>query len=209
LTGGPRLSAVDPLTRARSLSRSLPSGADLSASVFLNRALSLYLSVSRARFASCRGVAPSVPLFSLYAMGQPCQFRLLRARRGPARAHSCTSPGFSATTPTLASNSLLIAPHVPRAHPSPHFAHPHPLSRSAHVASHRWRPTSAFSAIQLAGDCSKPPRALPRGETLVPMPNFPYCALYSANFAFAGARPQQSVVLARWPTDLAWFSSLE
>jgi hypothetical protein len=47
----------------------------------------------------CRAVAPADPLFSLCAVGLPCQFCLLRARRGPARAHSRTSPGFSATTP--------------------------------------------------------------------------------------------------------------
>jgi hypothetical protein len=40
------------------------------------------------------------------AVGLPCQIRLPRARRGPARAHSRTSPGFSATTPAHASSSL-------------------------------------------------------------------------------------------------------
>jgi hypothetical protein len=39
------------------------------------------------------------------------------------------------------------------------------------------------------------------------MPNFPYCALCSANFNFAGARPRQTAVLARWPADLARSSS--
>jgi hypothetical protein len=66
-----------------------------------------------------------------------------------------------------------------------------------------------FPAIQLAGDRSKPPRAPPRGETLIPVPNFPYCALCLANFAFAGARSRQTVVLARCPTDLARSSSPE
>jgi hypothetical protein len=96
---------------------------------------------------------------------------------------------------------------VPRARPSHHFAQLHPLSRSAHAASRRQRPAPAFPAIQLAGDRSKPPRAPPRGETPVPMPNFPYCALCSANFAFAGARPRRTAVLARWPADLARSSS--
>jgi hypothetical protein len=64
-----------------------------------------------------------------------------------------------------------------------------------------------FPAIQLARDRAKPPRALPRGETPVPMPNFPYCAMCSSNFAFAGARPRRSAVLARWPADLARSSS--
>jgi hypothetical protein len=67
----------------------------------------------------------------------------------------------------------------------------------------------AFPTIQLAGDRSKPPRALPRGETPVPVPNFPYCALCSANFAFVGARSRQSTVLAQWPADLARSSSPE
>jgi hypothetical protein len=149
------------------------------------------------------------PLFSLYAVGQPCQFRLPHARRRLARAHSRTSPGFSATTPAHAPNSLLIAPPVPRAHPSPQFTHPRPLSRSALAARRRRRPALAFPTVQLAGDHAKPPRALARCETPVPMPNFPYCALCSSNFAFVSARPRRSVALTRWPADLVWFSSPE
>jgi hypothetical protein len=68
------------------------------------------------------------PLFSLCTVDLPCQFRLLRARRGLARAHSRTSPDFSATTPAHAPSSLFRAPPVPHAHPSPHFTHPRPLS---------------------------------------------------------------------------------
>ena len=204
----PPVSGSSP-SRAPSLSRSLPSGANLSAPVFFTRVLPLSLSVSRARIASRRAVAPRAPFFSLCAVGLPCQFRPLRARRGPARAHSRTSPDFSATTPAHAPSSLLRAPPVPRAHPSPHFAQLHPLSRSAHAASRRRRPAPAFPTIQLAGDRAKPPRAPPRGETPVPVPNFPYCALCSSNFAFAGARPRRSAVLARWPADLARSSSPE
>jgi hypothetical protein len=117
------------------------------------------LSASRAWFASCRAVAPRFPFFSLYAVGQPYQFCLLLTRRGPARAHSRTSPDFSATMSTHAPSSLFRAPPVPRAHPSPHFARLHPLSRSAHAASHRRRLAPAFPAIQLTGDRPKPPRA--------------------------------------------------
>jgi hypothetical protein len=165
-------------------------------------------SVSRARIASRLTIAPRAPFFSLCAVGLPCQFRPLRARRGPACAHSRTSPNFPATTPAHAPSSLFRASPVPRAHPSPHFAQLHPLSRSAHAASrHRQRPAPAFPAIQLAGDRSKPPRAPPRGETPVPVPNFPYCALCSANFTFSGAQPWWSAVLTRWPADLARFSS--
>jgi hypothetical protein len=99
----------------------------------------------------------------------------------------------------------LPAPYLePRAHPSPHFARLHPLS-----ASRRRRPAPAFPSIQLAGDRSKPPRASPRGETPIPESNFPYCAMCSSNFAFAGARPRRSAVLARWPADLARYSSPE
>jgi hypothetical protein len=116
---------------------------------------------------------------------------------------------FSATTPAHAPSSILRAPPVPRAHPSPHFAQLHPLSRSTHTASRHRRPAPAFPAIQLVGDRSKPPRAPPRRETPVPVPDFPYCALCSANFAFAGARPRRSTVLAWWPADLARSSSPE
>jgi hypothetical protein len=158
------------------------------------------LSISRARSASCRAVAPHAPFSSLCAVDPTCQFRPLRARRGPARAHSRTSPDFSTMMPTHAPSSLLRAPPVPRAHPSPHFAQLRPLSRSAHAASRR-RPAPAFPAIQLARDRSKPPRDPPRGETPVPVPTFPYCALCSAIFAFAGARPWRSAVLARWSAD--------
>ena len=61
----------------------------------------------------------------------------------------------------------------------------------------RRRPEPAFPAIQLAGDRPNPPRAPPRGETPLPVPNFPYCALCSSNFSIAGARPRRSAVLAR------------
>ncbi|PWZ17301.1 hypothetical protein Zm00014a_018293 [Zea mays] len=54
------------------------------------------------------------PLFSLCAVDPPCQFRPPRARRGPASAHSRTSPDFSATTPAHVTSSLLRAPPVPR-----------------------------------------------------------------------------------------------
>jgi hypothetical protein len=145
--------------------------------------------------------------FSLCVVGLPCQICLPRARRGPARAHSRTSPGFSATTPAHTPSSLFRAPTVPRAHPSPHFAQLHPLSRSAHAANSRRRSAPSFPAIQLAGDRSKPHRAPPRGETPVPVPNFPYCALCSSNFSFAGARLRWSAALARLPADLARSSS--
>ena len=175
MIGGPRLSAaILPRTRPPSLA-CCPVGPACRRQFSSHRAPSL--SISRAQFASHRAVAPHAPFSSLCAVDPTCQFCPLRARRGPARAHSHTSPDFSATAPAHAPSSLLRAPLVPRAHPSPHFAQLHPLSRSAHTASRHRRPAPVFPAIQLAGDRSKPPRASPRGETPVPMPNFLYCAL--------------------------------
>jgi hypothetical protein len=153
----PPVSGNSP-SRAPSFPRSLPSGASLPALVFFP-VRSLYLSVSRARSASRRAVAPHTPFSSLYDVDPTCQFCPLRAHHGPARAHSRTSPDFLATTPAHAPSSLLRAPPVPRAHPSPHFVQHGPLSRFAHTASRRRRPAPAFPAIQLAGDRSKPPRA--------------------------------------------------
>jgi hypothetical protein len=82
------------------------------------------------------------------AVGLPCQIRLPHARHGPARAHSRTSPGFSATTPAHASSSLFRAPPVPRAHPSPHSrslalsrALPMPLAAAGDPRPH-FRPSS-------------------------------------------------------------------
>jgi hypothetical protein len=123
----PLVSGSSP-SRAPSLPRSLPSGVDLSAPVFLPTpppTLSLSLSVSRAWIASRRAIAPCTPFFSLCVVGLLFQFRPLRARRGPARAHSRTSPDFSTTTPAHAPSSLLRAPPVPHAQPSPHFAQLH------------------------------------------------------------------------------------
>jgi hypothetical protein len=139
LTGGPRLSAA-VLLRARppSLAR-CPVGPTCQRQ--LSSLCALPFSVSWARSASRRVIAPHAPFSSLCAVDPTCQFRPLRARHGPARAHSRTSPDFSATTPAHAPSSLLRAPPVPHAHPSPHFVQLRPLSRSAHAASRHWRPT--------------------------------------------------------------------
>jgi hypothetical protein len=175
LTGGPRLSAaVLPFARALSLAR-CPVGPICQRKFpSLARSLSLCLAgLDRQSPSRC----PACPFFLSLRRGLALSVPPLHARRGPVRAHSRTSLDFSATMPAHAPNSLLRAPPVPRAHPSPHFAQLHPLSRSTHAASRRRRPALAFSAIQLTGDRSKLPRALPRGETPVPMPNFLYCAL--------------------------------
>jgi hypothetical protein len=66
LTGGPRLS-VAVLPHAPSLSRSLPSGADLSAPVSLARALPLSLSLSRGSGSPVAEPLPRAPLSSLSA----------------------------------------------------------------------------------------------------------------------------------------------
>jgi hypothetical protein len=171
--------------------------------------LALPLSLSRGPSSPAPSRCPTRLLYSLCAVDPPCQIRLPRARRGPVRAHSLTSPGFSAMTPAHAPNSHFRAPPVPRTRPSPHFAHPHPLSRSVLTARRCRRLTLVFPTIQLAGDHAKPPRAPPRGETPVPVPNFPYCTLCSSNFAFIGARSRRSAVLARWPAYLARSSSPE
>jgi hypothetical protein len=140
LTSEPRLSTAVPLSRTRSLSRSLPAGTNLSAPVFFTRALPLSLClVGPDRQSPSRCPARSFSSLSLCALDPPCQFRPLRARRGPERAHSRTSPDFSATTHAHTPNSLLRAPLVPRACPSPHFAQLHPLSRSAHAGDPRPR----------------------------------------------------------------------
>jgi hypothetical protein len=129
--------------------------------------LSLYLA---GPVRQCLAVAPARPLFSLYVVGLPCQFRLLHARRGPTCVHSRTSPGFSATMPAHVPSSLFRAPPVPHAHPSPHFTHPRPLSRYALAARRRRRPSLASPAIQIAGDRSKPPRAPPEVRHPSPCP---------------------------------------
>jgi hypothetical protein len=191
---------VDPAcqrqySRVRSLSPSLsrcPAGPACRCQFSFARSLSLSLFVSRARFASRRAVAPPASPF-------------LSLRRGPSLS-DLPSPrppwtgacalahvtGFHGHDAAHAPNSLLIAPPAPCAHPSPHFAHLHRLSRSALAASRRRRPAPVFPTIQLTGDYAQPPRAPPRGETPVPVPNFPYCALCSSNFAFTGARPRLS-----------------
>jgi hypothetical protein len=87
------------------------------------------LSVSWAWIAGRRVVAPRAPFFSLCVVGLPCQFRPLRARRGPARAHSRTSPDFLATTPAHALSSLLRAPPVPM-HTPRLISHSFTLSRA-------------------------------------------------------------------------------
>jgi hypothetical protein len=169
--------------------------------------LALYLSLPR---------EPGSPVTSRCPRASP----FLSLRRGPVLSDPPSSrsswtsacalshvAGFSTTTPAHVPRPLFRAPPVPRTHPSPHFAQLHPLSRYAHTASRRRRPALVFLAIQLAEDCSRPPRAPPRGETPVPVPNFLYCALCSFNFAFAGTRPRRSTMLARWLADLARSSS--
>jgi hypothetical protein len=181
----------------------------LSAPVFL-RLLALPLSIYftgpvRQPSSRCPRASPFLSLHRGPSLSDPPSPRLPWTG---ACAHAHVT-GFLGHDAAHAPNSLLIAPPAPCAHPSPHFAHLHPLSRSAIAASRRRRPAPMFLNIQLAGDRTQPPRAPPRGETPVPVPNFPYCTLCSSNFAFVGARPRRSVVLARWPADLARSSSSE
>jgi hypothetical protein len=140
VTGGPRLSA--PVSHARPLSLAhYPVGPICRRQLLHLLALPLSLCLA-GPIHQRRAVAPAHPLYSLCAVDPPCQIRLPHDRRGPARAHSRMSPGFSATTPAHAPNSLFRAPLVPRTRPSPHFAHPRPLSRSAHAAAGDSRPCS-------------------------------------------------------------------
>jgi hypothetical protein len=207
LTSGPRLSV--PVSRACPLSLAhCPVGPICRCQLLhpLSPSLSLYLAGPLCQSLSC---CPARPLFSLCAMDPPCQFRLPRASRGPARAHSRTSPGFSATTPPTCL-AFFLEPYQHPAH-TPHLiSHSFALSRALPTppAAAR-RPAPVFPAIQLAGDRPKPPQAPPQGETPVPAPKFLYYAMCSSNFAFAGARPRRSAVLARWPADLARSSSPE
>jgi hypothetical protein len=151
LTDRSRLSAA-ALSLARSLSLALcPLGPTLSVPVSsptLSSSLSLSLSVClagpvRQLLSRC----PTRPLFSLCAVGLPRQTRPPRARRGPASAHSRTSPDFLAMTPAHAPSSLLRASPAPALAPLPHFTQLRPLSCSAHAARRRRRPTTVFPTI--------------------------------------------------------------
>jgi hypothetical protein len=193
--------------RALPLSLAAQWGQPVGASFLRPFALSLCLT---GPVRQCRAIAPAHPLFSLsapWACLVSSAFPALAVDRR-VRTHARRRVSRPRRPPTRPA-PLFRAPPVPRAHPSPHFAQLHPLSRSAHAASCRRRPAPAFPAIQLVEDRSKPPRAPPRGETPVLVPNFPYCAKYSSNFAFAGARPRRPAVLARWPAVSARSSSPE
>jgi hypothetical protein len=163
LTGGPRLSATFPLSPAHALSLTLCPVGPTCQRQFPSPAgsLSLYL-MGPDRQSPSRCPERPFPL-SLCAVGLPCQFRLPRSRRGPASVHTRMSPDFSATSPAHAPSSLLRAPLVPRARPSPYFAHPRPLLRSILAARCRRRPVPMFLANQLTGDRTKAfPSSAPR-----------------------------------------------
>jgi hypothetical protein len=105
---------------------------------------SLSLSVSRARIASRRAIAPRVPFFSLCAVGLPCQFRpsalavdrrvrtharhrISRPRRPPTRPAPFLEPRqCPAHTPCLISYSFTLS----RALPTPPAAAGDPCPRS-------------------------------------------------------------------------------
>jgi hypothetical protein len=140
-------------------------------------------------------------------MGQPCQFCLLRASPWTGACSLAHVVWFlchdACPRAQLSSYSPAGAPHTPLTSfriPSPSLAlcprrQPPPETR-ARVPDHpaRWSPRQASPSSA-------------QGETPVPVPNFPYCALCSSNFAFAGARPRRSTALGRWPADLARSSS--
>jgi hypothetical protein len=127
---------------------------------------SLSLSVSRARSASRRDVAPHAPFSSLYTVDPTCQFRTLRACRGPARAHSRTSLDFSATTLAHAPSSLLRAPPVPR-------AHPHLILRSFALSRALPTPLAAAGDPQPRSRPSSSPKTAPSLPELRPKVRHP------------------------------------
>jgi hypothetical protein len=85
-------------------------------------------------------------------VGLPCQLCPPHARRGPASAHSCTSPASSATTPAHVPQ-LLFEPH-----PCPHSL-PRLISRSSGLAR------ALLTPPDLAGDPCPPPRPSSSPET--------------------------------------------
>jgi hypothetical protein len=110
---------------------------------------------------------------SLCAVGLPCQLCPPRACRGPARAHSRTSPESSATTPA----------HAPQLHFEPR-PRTHSLPR---LISHSLAPARALpTPSDLAGDPLSPPwsssspEATPSDPELRPeVRHPPPCLFYS------------------------------
>jgi hypothetical protein len=80
---------------------------------------------------------PRACSLSRYIVGPPCQLRLPRARREPARAHSRTHAKILGHAALPRTPAPFLAPPAPAlAFPS-HFSQPRPLSRSAHAARPR------------------------------------------------------------------------
>jgi hypothetical protein len=133
-----------PLSRAPSLSRSLPSGADLSAPVS-SPARPSSLSTSRARFASCRVVPRASPFLSLRygpALSDPPTLAVDRRMRTRARhwvSRSQRPPTHPVPfleprqCPTLAPRLILHSFTLSRALPTPPATtgDPRPRSRSS------------------------------------------------------------------------------
>jgi hypothetical protein len=109
LTGGPRLSAA---TFSLAL---CPLGPTCRCQLLRPRASLFSLCLADPR---CQALSrcPRTPLFSLCAVDPPYQFRPSHPRRGPTRAHSRTSPEFSATTPTHVPQLPLMSPARARTH---------------------------------------------------------------------------------------------
>jgi hypothetical protein len=88
-----------------------------------------------------------------------------------------------------------------RTAPLPHFAQAHPLSRTTLAARLRLSSAPAVPTIQPARSRAKPPRAPSRGETSVPVLNFPYSRLTVANLASPEFGCACSPRLARCPAN--------
>jgi hypothetical protein len=168
LTGGPRLSAA-ALSPARSLSCSLPSGADLSALVSSPARSPSLCPAGPVRQLLSRCPERPSPL-SLCAVDPPYQIRPPRACRGPTSAHTRTSPDFSVMTPAHAPSFLLRAPPVPRTcpPPPPHFAQLCPLSRSALATRRRRRPAPAPRPSSSPKNAPSLPKLRPEVRHLCP-----------------------------------------
>jgi hypothetical protein len=185
-----------------SLSRSLPSGPNLSApvtsfSLFRGPGSPVPNRCSRTSpfLSLCRGPALSVPPSTRPPWTSAC-----------ALAHVAGFLGHDARPHTqLSSYSPASAPRTP-------LASFHTPSPSMMLCPRRQPPPETRARVPGHPAYRRPlqaSRAPPQGETTVLVPNFSYCALCSSNFAFAGARPRRSAVLARWPADLVRFSSPE
>jgi hypothetical protein len=189
-----------PRALTLSLSLSLPSGARLSRR-FPSPARPSSLSASRARFARRRVVAPRTLALSLsVSWAPPVSSAFPVPRRGPAPAHSHTSPESSTMSPAHAPSSFLSTGRARTQSPVPFCTTSLSLAlcpcRSTSPETHarrtgllaRWRPRQAN------------PSSAPRRDICS-------CAWFSlfvptcSQFGLAGVRPRLLAVPTRCPAN--------